>query len=128
MSTEQQRHDPAFDEDAAADAYDDLAEYPESRPPFRDGRVHVLRERCSTCVFRAGNLMHLAPGRLRDLVESSREADTAFSCHQTLPYAPGGGDMAICRGYHDAYGDEITPLRMATAFGIIAEVDPPQHH
>ena len=100
-------------------------EYPDARPPFRDGKVHVLAERCSTCVFRAGNLMGLHEGRLADMVRSSLADDTAFACHQTLPYAPTGGDMAICRGYYDAYGSEVTPLRLANAFGIIEEVSPP---
>jgi hypothetical protein len=99
-----------------------------SLPPFRkddDGvdRVHVLSERCDTCVFRPGNLMSLNPGRMKDLVETNRERDTAFACHQTI-YRD-DRDQAICRGYYDAYGKEITPLRMATAFGIIAEVEPP---
>ena len=32
---------------------------------YRDGKVHVQSEECSTGVFRKGNLMHLQPGRLR---------------------------------------------------------------
>ena len=36
--------------------------------PFRDGRIHVLRERCPTCIFHAGNRMQLHEGRLADLV------------------------------------------------------------
>ena len=28
--------------------------------PYRDGKVHVCAVQCSTCVFRSGNLMHLA--------------------------------------------------------------------
>jgi hypothetical protein len=88
--------------------------------------VHVLSERCSTCVFRAGNKMHLTPGRFQDLVATNREQDTAFSCHQTLPY----GDYevegeAVCRGHFDAYAAEITALKLARAMEIIEEVDPP---
>ena len=93
---------------------------------YRDGKVHVLTEQCSTCVFRPGNLMHLQSGRLKDLAESNRSADTALTCHQTLEY--GGYDVpgnAICRGYFDAYADEITPLRMAVALDMIAEQEPP---
>lgn len=95
--------------------------------PFRDGTIHILDEKCSTCVFRPGNLMHLSQGRLQDLVETNRAADTAFACHQTLPHnneydAP----PAVCRGYFDAYGSEVTPLRMATAMGLITEDPQPE--
>lgn len=99
-----------------------------SRPPYRaddDGveRIHVLSERCSTCVFRPGNLMSLQPGRMKDLVESNRELDTAFACHQTI-YRP-DVDEAVCRGYFDAFGDEITPLMLGKAMDLIAEDEPP---
>jgi len=94
---------------------------PDPLPPYRDGKVHVLKERCSTCVFRPGNLMNLNEGRFKDLVETNRERDTAFACHQTL-YGQTPAE-AICRGYFDAYGDEITPLRMAKIMGIIEEVN-----
>jgi hypothetical protein len=94
-----------------------------SRPPYRDGRIHVLSERCSTCVFRAGNLMHLRSGRLADLVRTNLAADTAFSCHETLH--EDGVDQALCRGYVDAYGEQVTPLRMAAALDRFTEVDPP---
>lgn len=58
--------------------------------------IRVLRERCSTCVFRPGNLMDLNPGRLADLTASTDDADTNVVCHKTL-----GGDGAFCRGSVD---------------------------
>ena len=98
-----------------------------TRPgPYRDGRIYVLSRRCGDCVLRPGNLMHLQPGRLADLVKSNRDADSALTCHQTLPY--GGYDdvkPAVCRGYFDAYAAEVTPLRLAVAIGIIAYTPPP---
>lgn len=94
-----------------------------NRPPYRDGRIHVLTEKCSTCVMRPGNLMHLKTGRLADLINSNLQADTAFACHQTL-YRP-DTDQALCRGYVDAYGDQVTPIRAARMFGVITEVPPP---
>jgi hypothetical protein len=93
---------------------------------YRDGKVHVMSERCSTCVFRAGNKMHLPPGRFKQLVEENRSRDTAFACHQTLEY--GGFEVpgrAVCRGYFDAYKDEVTPLMLAVAMDVIVEQDPP---
>lgn len=95
------------------------------RGPYRGGRVHVLTEKCSTCVFRPGNLMSLAAGRLKDLADDNRRADTALTCHQTLPYNHYEAEPAICRGYFDAYAEEITPLRMAVAIGIIEQDQPP---
>lgn len=82
--------------------------------PYRDGKVHVLAERCSTCVFRPGNLMTLSDGRLRDLIDQNLKADAALTCHKTI-----GHDPAVCRGFFDAY--ETTPLRLAKAFRIIEE-------
>jgi hypothetical protein len=84
---------------------------------YRDGKVHVLAERCDTCVFHPGNRMHLNPGRLRDLVESNLALDTALVCHSTL----GTEHNAVCRGFFDAYGTEVTALRMADALHMIAE-------
>lgn len=56
--------------------------------------VRVMAERCSTCIFRPGNLMHLQPGRLREMVERVREIEGVIPCHETL-----GDDLhAVCRG------------------------------
>lgn len=85
--------------------------------PFRDGRVHVLAEQCSTCVFRPGNLMSLEPGRLRDLVASNVEADSALTCHATL-YRDDVPE-AICRGFYDRH--PTLPLRLAAALDLLTE-------
>jgi hypothetical protein len=95
-----------------------------SLPPYRDGKVHVLREKCSTCVFRPGNLMHLSPGRLKELIETNLAAEAAFSCHQTLP-AYGTAAQALCRGYVDRYRQHVPALRLATAIDAFKEVEPP---
>lgn len=81
--------------------------------------MHVQRERCSTCIYRPGNLMQLRPGRVASM---QREADGAgldggsIICHQTL-----GGAEAVCRGYFD-HGHSL-PLRVAVAFGVVEWVD-----
>lgn len=95
-------------------------------PPYRDGRLHVLAERCSTCVFRPGNLMHLSEGRLADLAKSNLDAESALVCHKTLPYGdhPEMGE-ALCRGFVDAYGGQVTALRLAQAMEIVTEVEAP---
>ena len=92
--------------------------------PYRDGRVHVLADRCSTCVFRPGNLMHLEAGRLKDLVEVNTANDSALICHQTLPYSNTGAEPAVCRGFFDKY--PTLPLRMAIAMDVVAYDEPPK--
>lgn len=95
------------------------------RGPWRGERVHVLADRCSTCVFRPHNLMNLQDGRLQNLVKTNREGDTALTCHQTLEQNKYDAEPAVCRGYFDAYGDEVTPLRLAKIMGLIEEDSPP---
>ena len=91
---------------------------------YRDGRIHVLSEKCSTCVFRPQNLMHLAPGRLKDLVESNVENGSALTCHQTLPYGEYDAEPAVCRGFYDAH--KTYPLQLADRLGKVEYDDPPK--
>lgn len=95
-------------------------------PPYRDGRLHVITERCSTCVFRPGNLMSLSPGRLASLIKDNLDADSALVCHKTLPYGdhPEFGE-ALCRGFIDGVGDRSPAIRLAEAMGILQPVEPP---
>jgi hypothetical protein len=89
---------------------------------YRDGRVHVMSEMCSTCVFRPGNLMRLAAGRLRGMIDEATAEDAGtVVCHQTL----GGYGVrnAACRGFFDRY--PTLPLRMAAYLDRIEFVDPP---
>jgi hypothetical protein len=89
-----------------------------SRPPARDGYVHVCRERCATCIFWPDNRMNLMPGRLADIVKANRDADGALVCHSTID-----GDNAICRGFYETV---LTwPLQVAQRLGLVREVDPP---
>lgn len=90
---------------------------------FREGRVHVMSEQCATCVFRPGNLMRLAPGRLRGMIDDCLKEDTIIPCHSTLYGA--ADHQAVCRGLYDRHAGDILPLRLAQAFGIVAWQDPP---
>lgn len=92
---------------------------------YRDGKVHVLSEKCSTCIFRGGNLMHLNGGRVKGMVEEATEAESVIVCHQTLSAYGKTENNAACRGYVDSYGDRVMTLRLAEAMGIIEEVEPP---
>ncbi len=86
---------------------------------YRDGRVHVLAEMCSTCVFRPGNLMDLPAGRLAGMVRDACGGDGCIPCHNTIrrdDVAP-----AVCRGFFDRF--PTTPLQMAVRLDLI-EHDP----
>lgn len=80
---------------------------------YRDGRVHVQREMCPTCVFRPGNLMALRSGRVREMVDGARENESAIVCHDTL----GTGANAVCRGFYDRYPTQ--PLQIAERLGLV---------
>ncbi|MFJ6380179.1 hypothetical protein ACIQI7_09280 [Kitasatospora sp. NPDC092039] len=90
------------------------------------GEVRVVARLCDTCIYRPGNLMHLAPGRVRQLAAEALAADGHIVCHSTLPaLAPPGTKGAICRGFANAHGNAIFALRVGAAFGRIVEVPPP---
>lgn len=96
-----------------------------SRPVYNEGKVHVMGEKCSTCIFRPGNPMHLSPGRVKEMVDASIEDGGAITCHKTLPYAvPERDQQAVCRGFYDAHRDRVPALYVAEAMGVIEEVDP----
>jgi hypothetical protein len=89
-------------------------------PIYRDGKVHVLSEKCATCIFRPGNLMELRPGRVRELVDGALEVDSAIVCHETL-----GRANAVCRGFYDRYKNHTLPLRLTQLLNRTEFVEPP---
>lgn len=89
------------------------------------GRTRRLARQCQTCVFKPGNLMHLEPGRLKDLVAQALAAQSYVVCHETLPgVAPDGVAPAVCRGFADAYSTNA--LRIIERLWGFVDVDPPQ--
>jgi len=88
-------------------------------------KTRLLSRQCATCIFRAGNPMSLAAGRLRDLVDQARTEGSFIICHETLPYAdpPPGVRPAICRGFHDRY--DTAALQIVGRLWGFVDVDPP---
>lgn len=43
---------------------------------YHEGKVHVCKTMCKTCIFRPGNLFHLEPGRLEQMVDGAVAEDT----------------------------------------------------
>jgi hypothetical protein len=89
---------------------------------FRDGpdgpRVHVMAERCPTCIFRPGNLMTLNPGTVKEMVDDCLKRDAGnIPCHHTLYRRD--ADQAICRGFWDGYADRIQLLQVADRLGMV---------
>ena len=90
---------------------------------YRDGAVHVMAERCATCIFRPGNLMSLNPGRVKSMVDMCLDDEAGagnIPCHETT-YGQCSGE-AICRGFWDGYADRQGMLTMATRLGLVREV------
>ena len=89
------------------------------RPVYRDGRVHVQSRLCDTCIFRPGNLMYLAPGRVEAMVAHCLKEDSVIPCHETL-----GGDEAVCRGFFNRHQRDVYPLRLAGLIDALTYTDP----
>jgi len=90
-------------------------------------RPRLMREQCSTCIFRPGNPMQLRPGRVKDMVnEALREGCQGIICHATLSYGdhPDFGG-ALCRGFYDSFGPRNNFVRVMERLGGFTEVDPP---
>lgn len=85
------------------------------------GRLRVMEDKCSTCIFRPGNLMYLTPGRVAQMVEETRADPYGhITCHHTLPWAdPRQEKGAVCRGWWDGYAREKFWARMAVAMKLI---------
>ena len=86
------------------------------KPVYRDGKVHVVAEQCSTCILRPGNLMQLQPGAVKDMITSNLDLDSAYACHQTL-----GQAEALCRAYVERYGEQVTAIQLARAMGLLTD-------
>lgn len=92
-----------------------------SNPVYHKGKVHVMKEKCSTCIFRPGNLMHLPEGRVKEMVEGSIADGAAITCHKTL-YEQ-AEQKAVCRGFFDSYAEQVPALRLAKEAYLLKGVD-----
>ena len=84
---------------------------------FTNGKVHVLKSWCETCIFRPGNLMHLRPGRVEQMVKEAVRKESCITCHSTLDTVC----PAVCRGFFDRY--KTAPLQIAERLGYIEEME-----
>jgi hypothetical protein len=98
----------------------DRSHFRPANGPWRDGRLWVLTDKCGTCIFRPGNLMHLAPGDRDRMVDACIERQSPIVCHQTLD-----GPRSVCRGFYDLHRQDIVPLVLAEAMNLIEFDLPP---
>lgn len=82
---------------------------------FRDGKVHVMSEKCAQCAFTPERIV---PGaRVAEIVNETKDVEGAhFICHLTT--IAGDGD-SICAGWYENLGDRDPLLQMADRLGII---------
>ncbi len=90
------------------------------------GLSRLLSGRCSTCILRPGDKMHLGPEQTAAFVRRVLAEGTYVVCHQTLTYGYPDFGPAICRGFFDAYAGRSPALRLLRAFGRLTEIDPPR--
>jgi hypothetical protein len=91
------------------------------KPVYSDGRVHVMRAKCDTCIFRPGNKMNLNTGRVKQMVEDSIAEGGGITCHKTI-YG-GNNQEATCHGFFDSYADRVPALRLAEAYDMVEYID-----
>ena len=93
---------------------------------YRDGKVHLLSEKCATCIFKPHE-RPVSGARVAGMVRDTMDTDGAtVVCHHTLYQKEGDPqENAICRGWYDRLGDRDSLLQVAERMGIIKEVPPP---
>lgn len=83
-------------------------------------KPRMCREMCASCIFRPTSpvTMNLAPGRLKNLIDSARAAESYIVCHSTFDDKP-----AVCRGFADRYS--TNGLRVLDRLIGFHEIDAP---
>jgi hypothetical protein len=93
--------------------------------PYRDGKIYVCSEMCSTCIFRPGNVMSLKSGRLKQMVADACRDESCIPCHHTIPaFAGDGKHQTVCRGFWDRF--KTAPLQIGERLGMIVFQAPPE--
>jgi hypothetical protein len=79
----------------------------------------VQAAKCSTCIYRPGNLMKLSPGRKDAMQADAIKNGGVIPCHQTIEaYTGSRGSESVCRGFFDVAKHEGL-LAVAERVGIV---------
>ena len=82
-----------------------------------------MSRQCTTCIFKAGDPLHLGADRLRELITQARATEGYVVCHSTLGHLYPHTEPAICRGFADRYSTQA--LRLIQRLWGFVEVEPP---
>lgn len=75
------------------------------------GRPRVQADKCPTCIFRPGDLMHLRPGTVKAMVDEAR--NSFIPCHDTLPRVS-DTPPAVCAGWYECHGERSQTMQILT--------------
>lgn len=101
--------DPEEDEDEDEEGW--------AMPPYVGGKLRIMTEMCSTCIFRPGNKMDLERGRVANIMREVRRNDSYVTCHKTLGTGQPG---VICKGSSEAHFGQME--RIGRRLGAMLEM------
>ena len=93
-------------------------------PIYRDGKVHVCKTMCSSCIFRKDGKAAVDPERTAQMALDTTADEGAIPCHHTI-YGENGGRQAMCRGFFNL--KSTIAVRMAIALGMVEFVEIDDH-
>lgn len=83
---------------------------------YRDGKVHVCKRMCDTCIFRPDSV--ISRERVDEMVTGATADNSTIVCHHTI----NEDDQMACRGFFEKHP---TPtLKIAQALDMIEYVEP----
>jgi len=85
---------------------------------FVDGKVHVRKTKCKTCIFGPNRLIGIDQEKVDQMTRDADSAEACIPCHDHL-YSDQDIEP-VCRGYFDRKSSAT--LRMAEAMEIIGWV------
>lgn len=85
--------------------------------------MHVMSEKCDTCIFRPGNLMRLEAGRVESMTTEAVRDQGHIPCHKRLDSTD---ERAICRGFFDVHKHDVLALQLAERMKIVVFDTPPR--
>jgi len=78
---------------------------------YRNGKVHVMREMCETCIFRTDSCIERST--VARMIKKATKHDSTIICHETL----GLKDKSACYGFFKLHA--TSSLQIADRLGVI---------
>ncbi|MEV6523183.1 HAD domain-containing protein [Longispora sp. NPDC051575] len=100
----------------------DASDYSVGDPVTR--KTRLLARKCDTCIYHPGNRMHLSQGRLKDITDEARAAESYVICHETTPEGRASRAIqpAVCQGFFERFSTNSLRI-IGRLFGYLL-VDP----